>query len=66
MDKKNSKNIEKEETNMTLGGTIEFKNNAFNEFLEANAIKINLTVPKNPSINQNDEWRNEDFWDEKE
>lgn len=51
---------------MTLGDTIELKNNAFNDFLKANAVKINLTVPKNPSIKKDDEWRNEDFWDDKE
>lgn len=66
MDKRKNKNKEKEEDNMTLGDTIELKNNAFNDFLKANAVKINLTVPKNPSVKKDDEWRNKDFWDDKE
>ena len=34
------------------------------DLVKNNIIKIKLTTPENPSINKDDEWREEDFWDE--
>lgn len=35
-----------------------------NEFIQENKQKINEVTPLNPSIQKDDEWKNEDFWDE--
>lgn len=38
------------------------ENEKFNEFLKANKEKINKITPKNPTIQEDDEWAREE-WD---
>lgn len=44
---------------------IRIDNSVFNDFLKVNKSKINSIVSKNPSISKDNEWRTEDFWDDK-
>lgn len=49
-------------TNIAVG----IDDSVFREFLKVNKSKIDSIVPKNPCISKDDEWRKEDFWDERE
>jgi hypothetical protein len=39
-------------------------NFSLSEFIKANRSKIDAITPVNPTIKQDDEWRDEDCWDE--
>lgn len=50
---------------MVSNVAIRIDNSVFSDFLNVNKLKINSIVPKNLSISKDDEWRTEDFWDDK-
>ena len=56
--------MEKEENIMMANAAVRMNSSSFSDFLKMNKAKINSTVPKNPSISKDDEWRTEEFWTE--